>query len=153
MLLNEVASTGAISGLDWPEFRLFLITKLKEISRTAFSADETEEDQAWVNDLGRAVDSFTSDPPFTIQRLAELVKEPNRYYKDRTKFLRAVERIIGVESGVGEFARAFDNHSTAEGGVVLSPIPWAIDEIEVNDRTEENTNTKTDANGDTEMAD
>ena len=37
--------------------------------------------------------SFTLRPPFTIQRLCELILEPNKYYKSRGVFLRAVEKV------------------------------------------------------------
>ena len=47
--------------------------------------------------------SFASKPPHTIQRLAELVLEPTRYYKTLPAWLRAVDRVVNVSSSADIF--------------------------------------------------
>ena len=42
--------------------------------------------------------SFLEKPPHTIQRLAELVLTPTKYYKTLPAWLRAVDRVISVSS-------------------------------------------------------
>jgi hypothetical protein len=41
---------------------------------------------------------FSQNPPHTIQRLAELVLYPNKYYKTLPAWLRAVDRVVAVSS-------------------------------------------------------
>lgn len=44
------------------------------------------------------LETFTSYPPHTIQRLAELVLRPRRHYKALASFLHAVDRVVQVTS-------------------------------------------------------
>jgi hypothetical protein len=36
---------------------------------------------------------FYSGPPFTIQRLAELILKPTEHYSEPDKYLRAIQRV------------------------------------------------------------
>ncbi|KAJ0420103.1 hypothetical protein BJY00DRAFT_284749 [Aspergillus carlsbadensis] len=90
---------------------------------------------------------FSSKPPHTIQRLAELTLRPNAHYKTLPAYLRAVDRVISVTSGADVFPlplqttaqpngtingteNAFiltDNSLGSDeslGGALLTPIPW-----------------------------
>lgn len=44
-------------------------------------------------------ETFHTYPPHTIQRLAELVLEPRRYYRSLPSYLHAVDRVVHVTSG------------------------------------------------------
>ncbi|KAH0159686.1 hypothetical protein KCU67_g7008, partial [Aureobasidium melanogenum] len=92
--------------------------------------------------------NFPKNPPYTIQRLAELVLQPRRYYRYLPPFLQALDRVVSVTSTVNEFPLAHasidsassflangepsENHSEREGlgsdeslgGALLTPIPW-----------------------------
>ncbi|KAG9695353.1 hypothetical protein KCU95_g10109, partial [Aureobasidium melanogenum] len=92
--------------------------------------------------------NFPNNPPYTIQRLAELVLHPKRYYRYLPPFLQALDRVVSVTSTVNEFPLAHANidsasnflangepsetHSEREGlgsdeslgGALLTPIPW-----------------------------
>ena len=46
---------------------------------------------------------FLRAPPFTIQRLVELILYPTSYYKTLPSFLRAIDRVISVSSTTDEF--------------------------------------------------
>jgi len=48
--------------------------------------------------LGEMLDEFDEGPPFTIQRLAELLLHPFREYRMVGKYLRAIERVLSVTS-------------------------------------------------------
>ncbi|GFF41199.1 hypothetical protein IFM46972_06460 [Aspergillus udagawae] len=91
---------------------------------------------------------FTSKPPHTIQRLAELVLRPNAHYRTLPAYLRAVDRVVSVTStadvfplqtetsagqanGVlngGGHSFMFPDHAPGSdeslGGALLTPIPW-----------------------------
>ncbi|KAI4843148.1 hypothetical protein E4T45_08746 [Aureobasidium sp. EXF-8846] len=92
--------------------------------------------------------NFPTQPPYTVQRLAELVLHPKRYYRYLPPFLQALDRVISVTSPMTEFPLANvsidsaggflangepnENHSEREGlgsdeslgGALLTPIPW-----------------------------
>ncbi|GIJ81814.1 hypothetical protein Asppvi_000317 [Aspergillus pseudoviridinutans] len=91
---------------------------------------------------------FSSKPPHTIQRLAELVLRPNAHYRTLPAYLRAVDRVVCVTStadifplqtetsagqanGVlngGGHSFIFPDHAPGSdeslGGALLTPIPW-----------------------------
>ncbi|KJF60291.1 uncharacterized protein CIMG_12857 [Coccidioides immitis RS] len=98
--------------------------------------------------------SFSSKPPHTIQRLAELLLRPSRHYRTLPAYLRAVDRVVSVSSGADIFPlpvavppgviidsalangvngtttsfSLFNDSSLGSdeslGGALLTPIPW-----------------------------
>lgn len=54
--------------------------------------------------------NFSSYPPYTIQRLAELILRPKLHYKSLSKYLRAVEKTVMVTSTTEDF-KVFDTNS------------------------------------------
>ncbi|KAI5847298.1 hypothetical protein DFP73DRAFT_593146 [Morchella snyderi] len=81
--------------------------------------------------------SFATAPPYTIQRLAELLRSPTAHYRSLTKYLRALTRVLSVSSPSTVFpledAATAPNPNGAAfmlgsdeslGGALLSPIPW-----------------------------
>ncbi|KAF8246900.1 hypothetical protein K440DRAFT_644388 [Wilcoxina mikolae CBS 423.85] len=83
--------------------------------------------------------TFSSAPPYTVQRLSELLLAPNTHYHSLPKFLRALQRVLSVSSpstafpllqnmelpngGLqnGGFGLGSDE---SLGGALLTPIPW-----------------------------
>ena len=80
--------------------------------------------------------TFSTAPPHTIQRLAELLRRPNEHYRSLSKFLRAIQRVISVSSTVDQFPlpSAVELQSPGMlnilgsdeslGGALLTPISW-----------------------------
>jgi len=93
--------------------------------------------------------SFSHSPPYTIQRLAELVLHPRKHYRYLPPYLAALDRVVSVSSPLsvfplpqlhlnttnGGFLTNGDTpHSSTErdglasdeslGGALLTPIPW-----------------------------
>ncbi|KAL3464707.1 hypothetical protein BJX64DRAFT_88918 [Aspergillus heterothallicus] len=93
---------------------------------------------------------FSSKPPHTIQRFAELILRPNAHYRTLPAYLRALDRVISVTSSADVFplpsqggtgaAQPTSAINGAEntfiladtsfgsdeslGGALLTPIPW-----------------------------
>ncbi|KAL2810496.1 hypothetical protein BJX63DRAFT_317149 [Aspergillus granulosus] len=93
---------------------------------------------------------FSSKPPHTIQRLAELILRPNAHYRTLPAYLRAVDRVISVTSSANVFPLSLHSGAGAAqpngaingaentfiltdnslgsdeslGGALLTPIPW-----------------------------
>ncbi|PVI03226.1 hypothetical protein DM02DRAFT_612448, partial [Periconia macrospinosa] len=90
--------------------------------------------------------NFPKDAPHTIQRLAELILEPQRRYKFLPPYLRALDRVISVSSpnalfplpqpflptapgllnGITSVSSPTSSLGSDEslGGALLTPIPW-----------------------------
>lgn len=94
--------------------------------------------------------TFAYSPPYTVQRLAELVLYPRRHYRFLPAYLRALDRIVSVSSPVSDFplptgtvganngfltnGDATPGNGVQErgglgsdeslGGALLTPIPW-----------------------------
>ncbi|KAF4553494.1 Hypothetical protein D9617_7g032220 [Elsinoe fawcettii] len=89
--------------------------------------------------------SFAGSPPYTVQRLAELVLQPRKHYRFLPPFLNALDRIVSVSSSTTAFpmlqhappttnGMLFPNGDDDKtnglsgdeglGGALLTPIPW-----------------------------
>ncbi|KAF6764842.1 PPP4R2-domain-containing protein [Ephemerocybe angulata] len=62
------------------------------------------------------LESFDEGPPFTIQRLCELLLDPKRHYKSVGKYLRAVEKSILVTSSHNSFPSEPSTSSNPSNG-------------------------------------
>lgn len=88
-------------------------------------------------------ESFASSPPYTVQRLAELVLHPRKHYRYLPPYLNALDRVVSVSSPTTSFPlphQVVPNgilHTNGEeersgnssgdeglGGALLTPIPW-----------------------------
>ncbi|EME45940.1 hypothetical protein DOTSEDRAFT_70071 [Dothistroma septosporum NZE10] len=94
-------------------------------------------------------EQFSASPPYTVQRLAELILRPKRHYRYLPAYLRALDRVISVSSPVSDFPLptlhnslngGFLSNGEAQvnginereglgsdeslGGALLTPIPW-----------------------------
>ncbi|QIW97744.1 hypothetical protein AMS68_003262 [Peltaster fructicola] len=93
---------------------------------------------------------FPQSPPYTVQRLAELVLQPRKHYRYLPAYLRALDRVVSVSSPVSDFPLptglaningSFLTHGDPSdingiqereglgsdeslGGALLTPIPW-----------------------------
>lgn len=81
---------------------------------------------------------FTTSPPYTIQRIAELVLDPKKHYSNLEKFLRALQKSTSVTSNISNFPLPYNEVEAASlasialgshaedslGGARLTPIPW-----------------------------
>ncbi|KAK6520139.1 hypothetical protein TWF506_000424 [Arthrobotrys conoides] len=85
---------------------------------------------------------FSTAPPHTVQRFAELISKPNKHYRSLAKFLRACHRVVSVTSGADRFplpvshegqpssnaipiGSGLVNDDDGATGATLTPIPWA----------------------------
>ena len=81
--------------------------------------------------------TFAEKPPYTIQRLAELLLVPDKNYKTLPAFLRAVDRVVSVSSTSDIFPLPYAavdtngvlGHSPEDfNGAALTRIPWLREE-------------------------
>lgn len=96
------------------------------------------------------LDEFETDPPFTIQRLAELVLRPTQHYRSRAKYLGALRRVLLVTAttvnvaeqssaqegatahgeGAQDGAWPYRPRSSSHHDTIYSPIPFLQDQEE-----------------------
>ncbi|KAJ1678995.1 hypothetical protein EV182_002940, partial [Spiromyces aspiralis] len=112
--------------IDWNTLRQIIAYKILEVralsgtgeyymwdqsSLTNLRHEDNEENNS--KDLDQLPNEFElndykdrigySLPPFTIQRIGELLSEPDLYYRTEVKFLRAIEKVVYVTSTVEDF--------------------------------------------------
>ncbi|KAI9598916.1 hypothetical protein BDF19DRAFT_462355 [Syncephalis fuscata] len=68
--------------------------------------------------------NFESGPPFTIQRLAELVLKPTEHYNEPDKYLRAVQRMVMVTSTPFDYPPVSTENGT--GQLVEMDVPTTV---------------------------
>ena len=102
--------------IDWTLAKQEFIDRLRDIL-TGWNTDPTEyTDQ---------IDAFKG-PPHTVQRLAELLDEPGRWYSTSEKYTRALSRVLNVSSTVADFSRDKEEQVFTEESLLV-PIPWLVD--------------------------
>jgi len=102
--------------------------------------------QDMVDDIVTALKTFPTQPPHTIQRMAELILEPRRHYRALASYLHALDRVVRVTSPCTRYPLPLPTVSFANGaadqvswanttqanlgsdealgGALLTPIPW-----------------------------
>lgn len=63
---------------------------------------------------------FSQSPPYTIQRLAELVLHPKKHYRFLPAYLRALDRVVSVSSPVSDFPLPTLQHAALNGGFLTN---------------------------------
>jgi|EP00927_Polykrikos_kofoidii_P059948 hypothetical protein len=112
-ILLHVAKTGEVSGYPWEDLRFLLVRKM-ELVLAEFWRDvpdiEVQEGESFVR---AKVEPLTSclleprrdGPPFTVQRLCELLVEPRLMYKSTRRYLYAVQRAVLITATEDELAQ------------------------------------------------
>ena len=94
--IKHTASVGEMR-IGWDEFKIILIYHLNNTfqqyksksTQEELSLGTTEPEETYlINQLSKF-----SNPPFTLQRICELVIDPTRYYKSINKFLFAFTKV------------------------------------------------------------
>ncbi|KAF2435388.1 hypothetical protein EJ08DRAFT_692638 [Tothia fuscella] len=112
---------------------------------TSFPPDIITLHQSIRNNLNT---NFPTFPPYSIQRLAELILYPKKHYRYLPPYLNALDRTVSVSSNITIFplpqatlpntgllnGSSFPNHTSPAvaalgsdeslGGALLTPIPW-----------------------------
>ncbi|KAI3502099.1 hypothetical protein L1887_30130 [Cichorium endivia] len=105
-VLKVIAATGKFSD-DWEKFRSMLSLHLKQVISEYPQAKMTIEEQK--NSLGEthaelakrlddALHSFVDGPPFTLQRLSEIILDAKSLYPNLSKLALALEKNLSVTS-------------------------------------------------------
>eukprot|EP01001_Neometanema_parovale_P013073 NODE_9431_length_642_cov_143.969171_g9165_i0.p1 GENE.NODE_9431_length_642_cov_143.969171_g9165_i0~~NODE_9431_length_642_cov_143.969171_g9165_i0.p1 ORF type:complete len:137 (+),score=24.85 NODE_9431_length_642_cov_143.969171_g9165_i0:56-466(+) len=78
------------------------------------------------DDIISCLDSF-SGPPFTLQRLCEILVEPERYYKTKEKIAFAMAKQTSVTSTIEKMPFPFEEPATPEADIDNTATPMAAD--------------------------
>lgn len=105
-VIAEVAQSGVVRH-DWRHVRPVLLHLLREAFALLPSVPLPAAREADVPYLEAALQSFDAAPPFTVQRLCELLLQPTAQYRSKEKLARALETLLSVSSTAptGEAAR------------------------------------------------
>ncbi|KAF9197347.1 protein phosphatase 4, regulatory subunit 2 [Haplosporangium sp. Z 27] len=84
-------------------------TPMIPVSKDTLLVETPEGYRIRINGL---LDAFTS-PPFTIQRVCELLNNPSEHHTNLIKYLRAVEKVLMITSSINEFSNPAYNGPSA----------------------------------------
>ncbi|KAJ0396923.1 hypothetical protein P43SY_000982 [Pythium insidiosum] len=106
-VLDEMRATG-VPYYQWPHLRALLVAKLKltldemhavdknaPVSSSPTNQRSSHEERR--NNLADQLSAFEG-PPFTLQRLTEVIMEPHKTYKSLSKLCNAIEKLLSVTS-------------------------------------------------------
>jgi len=105
-IIREVAATGGARDYPWDALRLLLARKIELVLREFWKeapdlpvAENTSFELCAVEPMTRSImEARREGPPFTVQRLCELLAEPRHLYKSTRKFMLALQRTLLVMS-------------------------------------------------------
>lgn len=101
---------------DWEDARQEFVKRLDHIL-SAWNCEES------IASLSQQIASYPA-PPHTVQRLAELLYEPQKWYTNAAKYVRAIIRVLSVTSTTVDFSEETEATSKANEESLLVPIPW-----------------------------
>lgn len=111
---------------DWESAKKEFIKRLDDILRDCQSVGLSE--------MSQQIASFSA-PPHTVQRLAELLEDPQKWYRSSAKYIRALVRVLSVTSTSADFSNEKESSAVASEDSLLVPIPWLrsedFDDVEV----------------------
>ncbi|KAL2329234.1 hypothetical protein Fmac_022661 [Flemingia macrophylla] len=105
-ILRDIASTGMF-WLDWDKLKSMLLFQLKQVLSEYPEAKMTSEQQyaslgesyiELVNKLDEELTCFIEGPPFTLQRLCEILLDAKNIYPNLSKLALALEKNLLVTS-------------------------------------------------------
>ncbi|WFD20278.1 hypothetical protein MCAP1_002522 [Malassezia caprae] len=139
-LLREQGARGAAWDLlvsehelderDWQDFFPAHVAPPNDDAPTWDTVLEGQALERACSDVCAMLDEF-DEPPFTLQRLAELLVEPHEHYHTRSKYLAALARVLSV-SPVAQAPSApaapdspvFRMRASSESTPIYAPIPF-----------------------------
>ncbi|KAK9759497.1 hypothetical protein K7432_017462 [Basidiobolus ranarum] len=104
-IIEYVVQSNLFNG-SWEEVRQRLVAKIDhniEFLATEFNTEINEEIREYQTRIVKALEVFKKDPPFTIQRLCELIVYPKEHHKTLPKYMRALEKVVTVTSTYVDF--------------------------------------------------
>lgn len=122
---------------DWQDFFPAQVAPPHEEAPTWDTALTGDSLQRACDSVCAMLDEF-DEPPFTVQRLAELVVEPQAHYHTRSKYLAALSRVLAVSPvapgapsrPTQEDSPVFRMRASSESTPMYAPIPFLAPAVE-----------------------
>jgi len=112
-VLREIALTGA-SQFTWDQLKGVIASKIEQVT-AEYYAEQKDLNEPYDEMLKRCLALLHEfpNPPFTVQRLCELLIDPHRIYATSTRKLSsAVEKLLTVSSTVATMQTAIAKPGT-----------------------------------------
>ncbi|TPX35745.1 hypothetical protein SmJEL517_g02022 [Synchytrium microbalum] len=124
-ILESIAETCQTDGIPWTSLKELIRYKIKQNVHAEdkmgrvnglFNKGDTVSD--YEERIDQALDSF-EEPPFTIQRICELITNPDQHHRNVWAYLRALEKVLLVTS------TELDHQVVPSSSATSSPLPTA----------------------------
>mmetsp|Transcript_29901 Transcript_29901/g.42032 ORF Transcript_29901/g.42032 Transcript_29901/m.42032 type:complete len:263 (-) Transcript_29901:48-836(-) len=100
-IVDDIAKTGLLS-YPWPLVKIVIALRAKQVFLEFTNAKNLEEEA--IRFL-QQLESYTNNPPFTLQRLCELILYPRiQPYKSPHKYLNALQKVVNVTTTISQLS-------------------------------------------------
>ncbi|KAL0485947.1 S/TP phosphatase regulatory subunit [Acrasis kona] len=137
-LVEQIALNG-VNCYNWTHLQAYLSFKIQQLFET-FAGDKTfsppEEKDNIMKALVSELDKF-KQAPFTLQRLCELLSQPNKYYKKLDRVLNSIEKCLSVKTTLPqEIPQPNKASSTAEDSTTTEESSTKVENTNETEQTE-----------------
>ncbi|KAL9657310.1 hypothetical protein ABK040_011530 [Willaertia magna] len=113
-ILNSILTTISlneemINNFNWNELYYFILFKIHLFCNDNNFIKENNLKEI-IQSIEEHFKKFKNSPPFTLQRLCELLSQPNKHYKRLKHLLCSIEKCVNVNSYLSDFIEI--HHST-----------------------------------------
>ncbi|CAD8051340.1 unnamed protein product [Paramecium sonneborni] len=103
-LLDSIAKNAEIQKYNWLHLRSLIIITTRDMlinMQNLFPYEKTAQNEGFEDELDIVLQFlcvFEQKPPFTLQRICELLIDPQKHYKSSKKILFAMEKLVNVST-------------------------------------------------------
>lgn len=140
-IIQFICQTGTIGNIKWEDLQTLLIRRFNDVLLILPSQPDSRADD-YVNDCEYIVNCIKtfSEPPFTLQRIAELLLEPSKHYRSKERYVFHFRKLVGnVTVGVSEtmFDEMVENSFRAYELIVAKRKQLLIDRTDLPEQNKE----------------
>ncbi|CAD8050149.1 unnamed protein product [Paramecium sonneborni] len=103
-ILESIASNAEIQKYNWLHLRSLIVITTRDMlinMQKLFPYEKTLQNEGFEDELDIVLQFlcvFEQKPPFTLQRICELLIDPQKHYKSSKKILFAMEKLVNVST-------------------------------------------------------
>ncbi|CAD8045900.1 unnamed protein product [Paramecium primaurelia] len=103
-ILESISQNGEIQKYNWLHLRSLIVITTRNMllnMQKLFPYEKTAQTEGFEDELDIVLQFlcvFEQKPPFTLQRICELLIDPQKHYKSSKKILFAMEKLVNVST-------------------------------------------------------
>ncbi|CAK71308.1 unnamed protein product (macronuclear) [Paramecium tetraurelia] len=103
-ILESISQNGEIQKYNWLHLRSLIVITTRDMllnMQKLYPYEKTAQNEGFEDELDIVLQFlcvFEQKPPFTLQRICELLIDPQKHYKSSKKILFAMEKLVNVST-------------------------------------------------------